>query len=138
MADVLTKKQRSFNMSRIKGRNTSLELKMRNLIYKKGLRGYRLHPNFVGHPDLIFSKRKIAIFFDGCFWHKCPKCFIKPMTRKMFWKKKIGSNIKRDRVVNKQLQEMGWKVLRFWEHDIESNSENIVDRIAKSFAARNF
>lgn len=138
MADVLTKKQRSFNMSRIKGRNTSLELKMRNSIYKKGLRGYRLHPNLIGHPDLIFPKKKIAVFFDGCFWHKCSECFIKPVTRKIFWEEKISSNIKRDQVVNKKLRGAGWKVLRFWEHDIDRNSEKVADRIAKSFAKRNF
>ncbi|HBR21063.1 MAG TPA: very short patch repair endonuclease [Nitrospiraceae bacterium] len=134
MADVLTKKQRSYNMSRIKGRDTKPEIRFRKLLFKKGLRGYRLHYRLLGKPDIVFPNRKIIIFIDGCFWHKCPMCFIKPETRTEFWMKKINSNVKRDRKVNKILTNEGWTVLRFWEHDIKQEPERIISELLALFA----
>jgi len=104
MTDILTKKQRSYNMSMIKGKNTKPEITLRKILCANGLRGYRVHYTLPGRPDIAFSKRKIAIFIDGCFWHKCPQCFIRPSTNKAFWSKKIGSNVKRDRIVNAELK----------------------------------
>ena len=86
-----------------------------------------------GKPDIVFSKRKIIIFIDGCFWHKCPACFIKPETHTEFWIKKISSNVKSDKKVNKILINDGWKVLRFWEHDIEKEPEKIISEILALF-----
>ncbi|NJD78571.1 MAG: very short patch repair endonuclease [Candidatus Methanoperedens sp.] len=123
MVDVLTKKQRSYNMSMIRGRNTKPEIKLRKLLFSKGLRGYRLS-GLPGKPDMIFLKYKVAIFVDGCFWHKCPEHFKEPATRKRFWTKKIDGNVKRDNEINRILKEEGWTVLRFWEHEIEKNINN--------------
>ncbi len=128
MADVLTKKQRSYCMSRIPGKNTQPELLLRKTLSGAGIRGYRLQYKIIGKPDIVFPKKKIAIFIDGCFWHKCPKCFISPGTNKGFWKKKVDSNIQRDKTVNLKLKEMRWAVLRIWEHDI-SNKKIIKRRI---------
>ena len=75
-------------------------------------------------------KKKIAIFIDGCFWHKCPICFQEPETRKEFWMKKIQSNVERDDKVNLQLKSDGWTVMRFWEHDVRKNPEAIVKHIS--------
>ncbi|MCK4792627.1 MAG: very short patch repair endonuclease [Desulfobacteraceae bacterium] len=121
MADVHTKEQRSYNMSMIKGKDTKPEISLRKLLFAKGVRGYRVHYRLPGKPDIVFPKKKIVVFIDGCFWHKCSKCFIKPQTNKGFWKEKINSNVERDRVVNKQLKKMGWKIIRIWEHEVRKN-----------------
>jgi DNA mismatch endonuclease (patch repair protein) len=126
MADVLTKKQRSYNMSMIRGKNTQPERFLRRTLSEKGIRGYRLHYKLPGKPDIVFPKKRIAIFIDGCFWHKCPKCFIRPETNRGFWNKKIDSNVKRDKAVNAELRGRGWKVLRIWEHEL--CRENIIKR----------
>jgi len=136
MADVLTKEQRSYNMSRIKGKNTKPELLLRKLLFRKGVRGYRIHYRLVGKPDLVFPSKKVVVFIDGCFWHKCPKCFIEPETRKEFWINKIEGNVKRDKEVNKILKKEGWKVLRFWEHEIKTKPDKIVSRIIKELEQR--
>lgn|SRR3990167_4125941 len=121
--DVLTPSQRSFNMSRIYSKNTSLEIKLRKLLSAAGVRGYRLHYKITGKPDIVFPKKKMAIFIDGCFWHGCNKDYIKPKTNKKFWLLKIEKNIKRDRKVNRLLKKQGWKVVRLWEHEILNNRE---------------
>lgn len=130
MTDVLTREQRAFNMSKIRGKNTGPEIKLRKLLWSQGIRGYRIHYNLPGKPDIVFTKKKIAIFIDGCFWHKCPICFQEPETRKEFWMKKIQSNVDRDKKVNEQLKEEGWTVMRFWEHDIRKKQDDAVKMIS--------
>ena len=132
MTDVLTQEQRKFNMSRIQGKNTGPEVKLRKLLYSKGIRGYRIHYKLPGKPDIVFTKKKIAIFIDGCFWHKCPVCFQEPETRKEFWMKKIQSNIDRDKKVDEKLKNDGWTVIRIWEHEIRKEPENAVKKIITS------
>jgi len=129
MTDVLTPKQRTYNMSQIRGKNTGPEVKLRKLLWSNGVRGYRIHYNLPGKPDIVFIKKKIAIFIDGCFWHKCPICFQEPETRKEFWMKKIQSNIDRDKKVDDQLTNDGWTVIRIWEHEIKKEPENAVKKI---------
>jgi DNA mismatch endonuclease, patch repair protein len=129
MTDVLTPTQRKYNMSRIRGKNTGPEIKLRKKLWSQGIRGYRIHHNLLGKPDIVFTKKKIAVFIDGCFWHKCPVCFQEPETRKDFWMKKIGTNVERDIKNTRQLQEEGWTVLRFWEHEIRKTPDNVVEKI---------
>jgi len=132
MVDVLNKKQRSYNMSMIKGRNTKPELFLRKLLFNKGLRNYRINYKMYGKPDIVFTKYKLVIFTDGCFWHKCPKCFKQPETHKAFWESKIDRNVERDIKVNNALKSKGWRVLRFWEHDIMKNPEKCLKKIVTS------
>ena len=129
MTDVLTPAQRKQNMSRIRGKNTGPEIKLRKKLWSQDVRGYRIHCNLPGKPDIVFTKKKIAIFIDGCFWHKCPYCFQEPETRNEFWMKKIGTNVERDLKNTRQLQEDGWTVLRFWEHEIRKTPDNVVEKI---------
>jgi DNA mismatch endonuclease (patch repair protein) len=129
MTDVLTPEQRTYNMSRIRGKNTTPEIKLRKILFAVGIRGYRIHHNLPGKPDIVFTKKKIAIFIDGCFWHKCPVCFQEPETRKDFWMKKIQSNIDRDKKVNEKLKHDGWTVIRIWEHEIRKEPEKAVKKI---------
>lgn len=131
MVDVHTRKQRSFNMSRIKGKNTKTELLLRKRLSSSGIRGYRIHSKLLGKPDIVFTKYKLVIFIDGCFWHKCPKCFIKPEKNKRFWMQKINGNVKRDKEVNKLLRKEGWTVIRIWEHLLRKNPDNCYKRVFK-------
>jgi len=116
-------------MSRIQAKNTGPEVNLRKLLFAQGIRGYRIHYNLAGKPDIVFTKKKIAIFIDGCFWHKCPICFQEPETHKEFWLKKIGSNVERDLKNTKQLQGDGWTVLRVWEHDIRNTPDEVIKKI---------
>lgn len=131
MVDVHTKKQRSYNMSMIKGKSTSPEVILRKCLFSQGNRGYRVNLGITGKPDIVFTKNKLAIFIDGCFWHKCPRCYIVPKNNKKFWKKKINGNVKRDKQVNQILKKEGWKVIRFWEHDVKSDLEKCYKKISK-------
>lgn len=127
--DVHSKKQRSFNMSRIKSSNTKTEISFRKYLWSQGIRGYRLHSRITGKPDLYFPKKKLAVFIDGCFWHKCKKCFVKPKTNVKFWTEKINSNIKRDLKVNKKLKSENIKILRLWEHEVDNDPGNCYRQI---------
>jgi DNA mismatch endonuclease (patch repair protein) len=136
MADVLTKSQRSYNMSRIRAVNTKPEMLLRKLLSAGGHRGYRIHYRLPGKPDIVFVRKKIAIFVDGCFWHRCPKCFVKPGTRKKFWIKKISTNVKRDKEITTKLKKGGWVVIRLWEHEVRKSPEKCLRIIEKNLEKR--
>ena len=128
MGDVLTPEQRSYNMSRIKRSRTKPELMLKELLKGTYL---RYQPKIYGNPDFGSKKHRIAVFVDGCFWHKCPVCFKQPATNKKFWKTKIERNVKRDKEVNKQLKKEGYDVLRFWEHQIRKAPSKAAVKIVK-------
>ena len=131
MADVHTKAQRSKNMAAFRARyNKSTEIALIKLFHAAGVKGWRRHGrNLPGTPDFVFPGSKTAIFVDGCFWHGCPKCRTEPKTNRVFWKRKIAENQKHDQKVKKQLAHRGWKVMRFWEHQIKKNPENILRKV---------
>ncbi|MDG6250408.1 very short patch repair endonuclease [Methanocalculus sp.] len=130
MTDVLTKDQRKLNMSRNRGKNTSPEILFRKKLCARGFRGYRIHTSLPGKPDIVFIRQKLAIFIDGCFWHKCPLHFKEPETRKDFWMNKINSNVERDKMVNGELEKIGYTVIRIWEHEIKQDSDKALERVA--------
>lgn len=134
MTDVLTKKQRKYNMSRIKNKNSLIELNLRKYLWKNNIKGYRIHYNIYGKPDIFFTKSKLAVFIDGCFWHKCPKCYIKSETNSSFWNKKIKDNIKRDKKTDFELKKMHIKVIRFWGHEIKKNPNKCISTIRTSIS----
>ena len=138
MVDIFTKEKRSHIMSRVRSKNTKIELLLRKYLFSKGLRGYRVNVNLPGKPDIVFPKYKVAIFVDGCFWHKCPKCFKAPKTNKEFWTKKINGNVERDKWVNKQLSEAGYIVIRFWEHQIVKDLNKCCSIIYRVLLERGF
>lgn len=131
MADKLTPKRRSWNMSRIKGRNTRPELKLRKNLFQKGSR-YRLNYKLFGKPDIVFKKAKIAVFVQGCFWHQhgCKDTY-RPKSNIDFWNQKLDRNIERDKIVKKTLEAEGWKVIYIWECEINKNIENTVENLLK-------
>lgn len=131
MADVFTKKIRSRIMSRIKGKNTKPELALKKELSKKGVKyssSYRFKElNF--RPDIVIKSKKTCIFIDGCFWHKCPKCFKMPKSNKKYWAPKINRNVQRDKEQNAYLKKNGWNVIRIWEHEIKDNLERTVKKV---------
>lgn len=125
MTDVHTKKQRSYNMSRIRGKNTKPEILLRKELWKRGFR-YRLKNKLPGKPDIVFPKIKFAIFVDGCFWHKCSQHYKAPKDNAEFWEEKISKNVKRDQIVDAELFSLGWKIIRVWEHEIKKDLAAVI------------
>ena len=130
MIDVLTPLQRKYNMSRIRGKDTKPEITLRKALWLKGLR-YRIKNKLPGRPDVVFPRYKVAIFIDGCYWHRCPKHYKEPETNKIFWEAKISGNVKRDIVNTKKLKKMKWRVIRVWEHQVNKDLEKVVEKIRK-------
>lgn len=128
MPDNLTPKQRSYCMSRIKGKDTRPEMKVRSALHKKGLRFRKHVKDLPGKPDIVFRKAKVAVFIDGDFWHgyRFPAWEDKVSD---FWKKKITGNRKRDVRNHRKLRSKGWKVIRLWQHEVERDFETCIDRI---------
>ncbi len=124
--DRISTDRRSWNMSRIKSHDTSIELKVRRSIYSKGYR-FRVRNSLPGKPDMIFPGKKIAVFVNGCFWHMhgC-RLSATPATNTKFWVEKLGKNRERDLEVRRKLENDGWKVIVLWECEIEENIENAV------------
>jgi len=115
-------------MSHIRGKNTAPEMLLRKALWKSGKR-YRIHYEITGKPDIVFPGKKIAIFVDGCFWHGCPDHGTRPKTNKKFWETKISKNIARDHHVTRTLSKSGWRVLRFWEHEINHDINLVLQKI---------
>lgn len=126
--DILTKAQRSERMSRIKSADTKIELKFKRYLKSKGI-NRRAKSKLTGHPDVYFPANKLAVFIDGCFWHKCKKCYVEPKSNKQYWTLKISKNVKRDKLVNKLLKQQDIRVLRFWEHEINTDIEACYKRL---------
>ena len=130
MPDVLTSEQRSFNMSRIRGRDTSPERAVRAGLRAARIAGYRVNSALPGKPDIVFPRVRLAVFIDGCFWHRCPKDYREPETRRDFWRRKIERNVERDRQVDGILAAQGWTVIRIWEHEVNASPEQVVQSLA--------
>jgi DNA mismatch endonuclease (patch repair protein) len=100
-------------------RDTSPEMAVRKRLHALGLR-YRVDaqplPTVRRRADIVFSRRRIAVFIDGCYWHGCPTHFVLPRTNADYWRSKVAANIARDRDTDANLAAAGWHVLRFWEH----------------------
>lgn len=132
MADTISKERRSKLMSRIRSKNSKVELLIRSLVHCMGYR-FRLHrKGLPGKPDLVFPSRKKAIFVHGCFWHWHPDPNCKrarmPKSRREFWKPKLEGNRRRDRENRQKLDDLGWEVLEIWECEV-GDLEQIKTRI---------
>jgi len=131
MPDDLTLEERSYCMSRVKGRDTGLERLVRSDLHKRGLRFRKHTGKLPGKPDIVFGKAKVVVFLDGDFWHgyrfpqwekKLPK----------FWRNKIGETRKRDRRNFAKLRRTGWYVIRIWQHEIERDLRGVVKEIVRA------
>jgi DNA mismatch endonuclease (patch repair protein) len=121
MADVFTTAKRSAVMAAIRGKgNKDTELRMMALFRAHGIAGWRRSQAVFGKPDFVFRKERVAVFVDGCFWHRHPGCKFAcmPKSRREFWLPKFAKNVERDRLVTRTLRKAGWTVLRVWECDL--------------------
>lgn len=132
-----TKEQIHFNMSRVRSKNTQIELILKVALRAKGIK-YRRYYNITGKPDFVLVDKKIAIFCDSEFWHgyNWQKAKKDIKTNRKFWIKKIEGNIKRDKEVNKALRVRGWKVIRFWGRQIKKAPECCAERVLKEYEKR--
>ena len=133
MVDKFSKKTRSMIMSRIRGNDTKPEIALRKALFRKGYR-YSLKYRFKElnfKPDIVMVSRKICIFIDGCFWHRCPICFKEPKSNKRYWRPKLERNVERDKQQNQFLKKEGWKVIRIWEHQINKNLDKLLIKTIK-------
>lgn len=129
--DDLTQEQRRVNMQHIRSKDTSIELKLRHALWAAGIRYLKNYKELPGKPDIVITKHKITVFCDSSFWHGKDYDTKKPVeTNHEYWDNKIRRNIERDNEVNQKLREMGWRVIRFWDVDINANLEKCV-RIIK-------
>lgn len=122
-------------MSANKAKNTKPEFRVRKALWAKGIRGYRLHHKGApGRPDIAFIKKKVAIFINGCYWHRCPDCNLNtPKSNSIFWESKFKKNIQRDKLKSKELKALGWEVLIIWECKIKENLNKEIDKIVKLY-----
>lgn len=133
MPDTLTPERRSWNMSRIRGRNTRPELLLRSLLHRAGFR-FRLHAKELpGRPDIVLPKYRTAIFVHGCFWHRhgCRNTTT-PSTRREFWQAKFDANVRRDEKNRAALQGEGWTVLTAWECELRKDASRVAEEISRS------
>ena len=133
MADVHDKATRSYNMSRIRNKDTKPEILVRKFLFANGFR-YRLNDKKLpGKPDIVLPKYKTVIFVNGCFWHGHENCkyFKLPATRTEWWKEKIEGNIKNDRIKHELLIEAGYKVIVIWGCEIKNKTvyNRLIDEI---------
>lgn len=138
MADVHTPEQRSYNMSRIRGKNTKPEELVRKYLFSQGFRYRKNDARLPGKPDIVLPKYKTVIFVNGCFWHAHEGCkyFVWPKNNADFWKKKIKGNIQRDNSNYRLLAHQGWKIIVVWECElkkkvVEQTLEKLVKEIKK-------
>jgi DNA mismatch endonuclease, patch repair protein len=133
MVDTLTPERRSWNMSRIRGRDTGPELKLRSLLHRAGFR-FRLHDKKLpGRPDIVLRKYRTAIFVHGCYWHRHPGCAkaTTPGTRTDYWIAKFEGTVSRDREAIRRLEALGWKALEVWECDLEREPAKTLQQVAR-------
>lgn len=131
MSDRISKEHRSWNMSRIKGKDTEIEVAVRKHLFSLGYRYRKNDKRLPGKPDIVFPKYKAVVFIHGCFWHMHSDCKIAriPKSNTDFWIAKLNHNVENDKRHKQQLEEMGWKVITIWECEIENNINEAVQRI---------
>jgi DNA mismatch endonuclease (patch repair protein) len=130
--DRISKQHRSWNMSRIRGEDTSPEKRVRSILHRQGFRFRLHHRGLPGRPDIVLARLGTVIFVHGCFWHRHGHCRFAytPKTRIAFWQKKFAENIERDRRVSRKLRRQGLKVLVVWECQ-SKNAERLSLRLER-------
>lgn len=133
LADIVSKAKRSSMMAAVRQRHTKPELNLRQALHRVGLR-YRLHrKDLPGTPDIVFVRSRLAVFVNGCFWHRhpdCPKATM-PKLRANFWRDKFERNVARDLRAQAQLRAMRWKVVVVWECQVKSS--DLASKVAQRF-----
>lgn len=119
----------SLRMRQVGQKDTAAEMRLRRGLWRAGLR-YRLGMRVAGaRPDLVFPRRRLAIFVDGCFWHGCPRHYVAPKRNSPFWQWKLDYNRSRDVRDKQRLEDAGWDVLRIWECEVDRELDRVVDEV---------
>jgi DNA mismatch endonuclease, patch repair protein len=128
--EYATSPGRSRNMASIRRRDTKPEVALRSAVHRLGFRFRKDYPVRVDgkliRPDIAFTKRRIAVFVDGCFWHSCPEHGRRPRVNGDYWSPKLQRNAARDREQTRALQGAGWVVVRFWEHEALESAAAVI------------
>jgi len=128
--------QRSRIMRAVTSKNSQAELALRKGLWALGSRGYRLHSKEApGQPDLLFSQSRVVVFVDGCFWHGCPRCYRAPKSHSEYWNMKVRRNMERDARISAECKELGWRVIRLWEHEVLKDSSRACQKVKKGLLA---
>jgi DNA mismatch endonuclease (patch repair protein) len=138
MVDQISKERRSWNMSRIQGKDTAPEKAVRSLLHRMGYR-FRLHrKDLPGRPDIVLSAHQTAVFVHGCFWHRHEGCqyAYKPKSRQEFWQKKFAENVARDIRNLQALKDSGWNVLIVWECELK-DKDKVRERLQVALEQKN-
>jgi DNA mismatch endonuclease, patch repair protein len=136
MADVFSREKRSAIMSSVRSHgNLATELRLITIFKSAGIQGWRRRVVLYGSPDFAFPKARLAVFVDGCFWHCCPVHGTVPTTNRAFWMRKLRRNQERDRLVRRQLEKLGWRVLRIWQHELR-DPKRVLLRIRRALATQ--
>ena len=140
MSDKLTPEKRSWNMSRIKGKDTKIEVEVRKYLFSKGYRFRKNDKRYPGKPDIVLPKYHVAIFVHGCFWHRHEGCkdATTPKTRTEFWLEKFDKNVKNDQIKQEKLRELGWKVIVIWECELKRSLQETMDKVEKELTRKPF
>ena len=139
MADVHSPEIRSYNMSRIRNKDTKPEEIVRKYLFAQGFRYRKNDKKLPGKPDIVLPKYKTVIFVNGCFWHKHEGCkyFVWPKNNEAFWRNKINGNVAHDDKVYQELREMGWNILIIWECELKpSVRDNTLKNVVNCLRAR--
>ena len=122
-------------MSRLGQKDTAPELAIRKLLHRRGLR-FRLHraTDFDRRRkiDIAFSRERVAVFIDGCFWHRCPDHATAPVSNADFWAQKLARNVERDRDTDTRLTVSGWTVVRVWEHEDPTAATDRIEQVVRA------
>jgi DNA mismatch endonuclease (patch repair protein) len=132
--DNLTKEQRRKNMQHIRSTGTAPERAVMKELKKRKIYFAPYVSKITGKPDIVFRRKKVAVFIDSDFWHGHPKRCIMPKTNPNYWKKKIEGNRKRDKFVNAELKNNGWMIVRLWEYDIKHSFEKSFQKVLKAIS----
>lgn len=120
-------------MARIRSQNTDPEMRLRHALWAAGVRGWRLHDKRLpGRPDLVWPRRRVAVFVDGAFWHGHPDYYRGQSGP--FWDAKIATNRERDTQNDQDLARLGWRVLRLWDFEVEREPDQCVSRVRELLA----
>lgn len=138
-APIPKEERTSYTMSRIRGKDTKPELRLRRALRSIGVRGYRLHWKKVpGRPDLAFPGKRVAVFVHGCYWHRCPFCKLQlPKSNTAFWKDKFQKNSARDAKNKAALLAAGWRTLTFWECELKRAVGSAALQVLEALEAAN-
>lgn len=117
--DTVSRKKRSEIMSRVRSRDSKIEVAFRRELWRRGYRYLKNSKRYFGTPDVVLPKHKTVVFIDSCFWHGCKKHCRIPSSRKEYWNDKINRNRKRDKTVNRYYRDIQWQIIRIWEHDLK-------------------